>query len=243
MEAATKQPEKRAPTPRENPREAGRAGGVASGAARRAARGPRYWGDVLADAIAANPERVVKNLLASRNGAALAKALEFVRDLEDGKRESLRAMDERTVHLDELCCSLMDDVAAEQGARIDCKPTSPASCSSGRSSSVSCARCVSRSTRRASTWSTTTRGWPMRLHRRRQPEPVVPVVQQSSEAVVAPRKRRTRAEVANDRIEAEQLALHEREVELQRVRDAARREWEANRPPEPWGVDMSGFTF
>jgi hypothetical protein len=97
-----------------DPVEAGRAGGIASGEARRAKRGPRYWGDVLADAIAENPERVVKNLLASKNGAALAKALEFVRDLEAGKLQRLRDVDERTTVLDNLCCQLMDDVAAEQ---------------------------------------------------------------------------------------------------------------------------------
>jgi hypothetical protein len=97
-----------------DPVEAGRAGGIASGEARRAKRGPRYWGDVLMDEVAAEPERIVRNLLRSRNGAALAKALEFVRDLEAGKLQRLRDVDERTTQLDNLCCQLMDDVAREQ---------------------------------------------------------------------------------------------------------------------------------
>jgi hypothetical protein len=86
----------------------------------------------------------------------------------------------------------------------------------------------------------------MRLHRRRQPEPVVIAesVQHglTTAEVVAPvtppkrKRRRTRAEVANDRIESEQLAAAEREKELAQIRQVARQEWEHGRrhlPPEP----------
>jgi hypothetical protein len=80
----------------------------------------------------------------------------------------------------------------------------------------------------------------MRLHRRRQPEPVVIAesVQHdlTTAEVVAPVTRRTRAEVANDAIVAEQAAAAEREKVLAQVRQAARQEWEQGRrhlPPEP----------
>jgi hypothetical protein len=114
MEAATEPPAQRTPRPNVDPVAAGRAGGLASAAARRAKRGPKYWGDVLLDELVSDPERVVRNLLRSKNGAALAKALEIARDIENGKLQRLRDVDERTTTLDNLCCQLMDDVAAEQ---------------------------------------------------------------------------------------------------------------------------------
>jgi hypothetical protein len=87
----------------------------------------------------------------------------------------------------------------------------------------------------------------MRLHRRRQPEPVEVVstmvdIASSIEDIAPPKpkRRRTSAEVANDRIIAEQTAAAEHEVELQRVRDEVRREWEQGRrglPREPFNSD------
>jgi hypothetical protein len=92
--------------------------------------------------------------------------------------------------------------------------------------------------------------------RRRQPElvvpsVVVPVTQRGDVPDVGkignavaqppkPKRRRTRAEVANDAIVAEQAAAAEREKELAQVRQAARQEWEAGRrhlPPEPFNAD------
>jgi hypothetical protein len=104
------------PRPNEDPREAGRAGGVASGAARRAKRDaePRHWHDELLEQLSDDPRRVVRALLSSKNGAALAKALEIARDIEAGKLQRLRDVDERTTMLDELCCRLMDDVEREE---------------------------------------------------------------------------------------------------------------------------------
>jgi hypothetical protein len=61
--------------------------------------------------------------------------------------------------------------------------------------------------------------------------------------VAPPKQRRTRAEIANDRIEAEQLAQHEPEVELQRVRDAARLDWEAARSPEDRRFDLCAMDY
>jgi hypothetical protein len=72
--------------------EAGRAGGLASGAARRAKREaqPRHWGDVLIDELQSDPQRVVRAVLRSRNGAAIAWVLQIAPDLEAGKLQRLR---------------------------------------------------------------------------------------------------------------------------------------------------------
>ena len=69
---------------------------------------------MLVDELAANPEPIIRSLLKSRNGAAIAKALEFARDVERGKLQRPRDVETRTTYLDELCCKLMDDVEAEQ---------------------------------------------------------------------------------------------------------------------------------
>jgi hypothetical protein len=83
-------------------------------------------------------------------------------------------------------------------------------------------------------------------HRRRKPVPPAVLVVDRPESVAEvvaparPKRRRTRAEVANDAIVAEQLAAAEREKELAQVRQAARQEWEAGRrhlPPEPFNAD------
>jgi hypothetical protein len=66
------------------------------------------------DEVAKDPEKIIGNLLRSRNGAALAKALEFVRDLENGKLQRLRNVEAETTRLDILCCQLMDDVERER---------------------------------------------------------------------------------------------------------------------------------
>lgn len=76
----------------------------------------------------------------------------------------------------------------------------------------------------------------MRL-RRRQPDPApVEVVEQSAPTVdvvpVVPKRRGTAAERLNDEIEAQQLALQEREKELEQVRRRPAAEWEASRPRE-----------
>ena len=51
----------------------------------------------------------------SKNAAAIASALQLVRDLENGKLQRLREVDaKKTNRLDELCCRLLDDVATEE---------------------------------------------------------------------------------------------------------------------------------
>ena len=118
-ETATKPFGKPVPRPDVDPREAGRVGGVRSGEVRRAKRDaePRYWGDVLRDAIQENPEQIVRNLMRSRNGAALAVALQLVRDIEAGKMRRLADIDAKTTRLDNLCCQLMDDCDREQARK------------------------------------------------------------------------------------------------------------------------------
>ena len=82
----------------------------------------------------------------------------------------------------------------------------------------------------------------MRLRRRRQPEPVavhVDDVLPVADVVEVPkRKRRTAAEVENNRVEAEQLAQQEREKLLVEARQALAVEWARGspRPREPQGV-------
>ena len=56
-------------------------------------------------------------MLSSKNGAALAKALELARDIERSKMRHLQDLDRRTSQLDELCCQLMDDVEQEQARK------------------------------------------------------------------------------------------------------------------------------
>jgi hypothetical protein len=74
--------------------------------------------------------------------------------------------------------------------------------------------------------------------------PVV-VAEQSAAAVVTaePKRRRTAAEIENDRIVAEQMANVEREKQLEQVRAAAKREWEAGRPREPVAIDCGRSAY
>ena len=118
-EALLEAPTNRSPKVRDDPREAGRLGGVRSGEARRAKRDaqPRHWHDELLDQLSEDPRRVVRALLSSKNGAALAKALELARDIERSKMRHLQDLDRRTSQLDELCCQLMDDVEQEQARK------------------------------------------------------------------------------------------------------------------------------
>ena len=85
---------------------------------------------------------------------------------------------------------------------------------------------------------------------RRLSDPVVP---DAGPAVPAPivdpvvlpsrRKRRTRAEIANDRVVAEQAAVAEGARHAERLRAEARERWEAGRPCGPVGVDRGRFVF
>ena len=79
--------------------------------------------------------------------------------------------------------------------------------------------------------------------RRRQPDPPpAEVVEQSAptiDGVPVEPQRRTAAERLNDEIEAQQLALQNREKELEQVRRRLAAEWEAaGRPRERWAMDL-----
>lgn len=57
------------------------------------------------------------------------------------------------------------------------------------------------------------------------------------------KRRRTRAELANDRIIEEQKRVAEGSKRAEAMAKPAKAEWEAGRPREPVGVDYSRFTF
>ncbi len=84
---------------------------------------------------------------------------------------------------------------------------------------------------------------------RRLRDPGVPVllfdqpVMPERVVVAARRKRQTRAEIANDRIEQEQAAVAEGQRVAERLEAEARQEWEAGRPREPVGLDRRRFVF
>lgn len=115
-EADLNQPAKPTPRPDVDPVAAGRAGGIASGEARRRKKQPRYWADVLREAVHNNPEAVVDNLLRSRNGAAIAKVFEIVRDLDRDDAEDLREVQAQAAELREEIASQLrfkENLAAE----------------------------------------------------------------------------------------------------------------------------------
>jgi hypothetical protein len=56
-------------------------------------------------------------------------------------------------------------------------------------------------------------------------------------------KRRTKAEIANDRIIAEQMEIAEGAKRAGAMAQAAKAEWERHRPREPVGMDYSRFIY
>jgi hypothetical protein len=58
---------------------------------------------------------------------------------------------------------------------------------------------------------------------------------------VEPKRRRTRAEIANDRIIAEQMKIAEGAKRAEQMRLAAKAEWERGRPREFGGFDHSRY--